>query len=83
MLKVLVIEDSDSKANAIIAEIEQFFRSSKKIDRCVTFSDVAKKIFENAYDFIVFDLMLPRRSGETEVDFSEELLSSHILQVSR
>jgi adenosylhomocysteine nucleosidase len=75
LLKVLIIEDSDSKANAIIAEIEQFFRSSKKIDRCVTFSDVAKKIFENAYDFIVFDLMLPRRSGETEVDFSEELLS--------
>lgn len=74
MLRILVIEDDDEKARLIEAEIHEFFSGTKSIDRCVTFAEVAKKVFENAYDFIVADLMLPRRAGEPAVDCSEELL---------
>lgn len=74
MLNILIIEDSDEKSAEIVREVESFFKGAKRIDRCASFSEVAKAIYEKAYDFIVADLMIPRRRGETEVDFSEELL---------
>ncbi len=74
MLRVLIIEDDDVKAQLIGSEIDEFFSGAKLVDHCATFADVAKKIFENAYDFIVADLMIPRRAGEAAVDCSEELL---------
>lgn len=69
-----MIEDNDAKAQMIESEINEFFSSAKSVDRCITFAEVAKRVFENAYDFIVADLMIPRRAGEPAVDCSEELL---------
>lgn len=74
MVNVLVIEDSDDKRSAIAQEVISFFGVETKIEEASTFSEVARKIFSTEFDLIITDLLLPRRSGDTPTDFSEDLI---------
>lgn len=74
MVKVLIVEDDTKKQKAIRTEIENWFSDDCSVDVCATFGKGTNNIYSNAYDLIVIDLMLPRRTGDEPVDISDEII---------
>lgn len=75
MPKVLIIEDEEAKLNEIEGVISSYFCDHKvEFVKCSIFATAAKSIYENRFDLIVTDLMLPRRLGDEPSDFSNDLL---------
>lgn len=73
-VRVLVVEDEEAKRNDICAEISSFFNSEVAIDECETFGCATQKIFQQEYDLVIIDLLLPRRKDESPVDVSDEMI---------
>ncbi len=78
MTKVLIVEDSKHKREQIEFEVKSYFKDSLEVDIAETFSAAVKFIYQKKYDFIVIDLMLPRRNGDAEVDISDEIIETII-----
>lgn len=74
MLSVLVVEDSRVKSDCIVGEIGRYFVSDVKFEVVDNFSAATKRIYEQKYDIIIIDLLLPRRPGDTESDVSDEIV---------
>lgn len=77
--RALVVEDDQEKANSIKSEIAQFFGGDIEVTICRNLSASVREILTTKYDFIVIDLMLPSRDGDTPTDFSNEIIE-HISQ---
>lgn len=75
---VLIVEDEANKRDQICAEVRAFFAEDVSFDQSGTFGEATQKIFTNKYDFIVIDLLLPRRPGDEPLDVSEEMID-HLL----
>jgi len=75
MPEILIIEDEADKQIAIEEEIRSYYCDKLiNIDKSQSFAEAAKAIFEQRYDLIISDLMLPRRIGDEPTDFSDNLL---------
>lgn len=76
MVNVLIIEDQADKTDAIFQEVErQLGDKEVNFSVCKTFSDVAGRIYQEKFDLIITDLLIPIRPGGEPTDFSEELLN--------
>jgi adenosylhomocysteine nucleosidase len=73
-VNVLVIEDETDKFDQFSAAICAFFGRDVAIERAETFAQATRAIVGTPYDLIVTDLLLPRRSGDTQTDVSEEIV---------
>lgn len=75
MVEFLIIEDEAEKRSSIENEIQNYFGDAKtNFYFAETFAEAARLIFEQRFDLIVTDLMLPRRRGDKPTDFSDSLL---------
>lgn len=75
MVKILIIEDEDEKRSSIEDEIRSYFNDSNiNFSAAHSFAEAARLIFEQRFDLIITDLMLPRRVGDAPTDFSDSLL---------
>ena len=82
MVKVLIVEDEREKQAEIRAEVEGYFSDDVEFELCETFGDATRKIFEQTFDLIVIDLLVPRRPGEEPVDVSDEMIE-HLSQSAK
>ena len=79
-MRILVIEDQNNKYAIVEAEIRSVSlkklvsMSSEKASNSLAVA--SKLIYENRYDLIVIDLMMPLRPGEKPQDISEEIIST-------
>lgn len=75
MTEILIIEDQEEKSNAIEQEVRSYFQGQEvNICKCAYANSATKQIFEQPFDMIVTDLMMPIRPGNEPTDFSETLL---------
>ena len=73
-IRVLLVEDNKTKRQKIRDEVETFFHGNVAIDPCDNFSQATQKIFQNEYELMILDLLLPRRKDDDPSDISGELL---------
>jgi adenosylhomocysteine nucleosidase len=73
-VKVLLVEDEDDKRAVVRAEVNNFFAGDVEFHECATFGEATRAILQVKFDFIVIDLLLPRRVGEQPIDVSEEMI---------
>lgn len=69
---VLLIEDEKDKRENIEEEIRSFLGENTTFECAETFAEATKCLYQDSYDLIVFDLLLPRRQGEEPSDIAEE-----------
>lgn len=72
-VKVLIVEDDSQKCSNISDAIADFFGDAV-IDRAETLAESTSRIYQNSYDLIVVDLLLPRRKGDHPTDISDEII---------
>jgi len=66
-MEVLVIEDQPEKFELLQSEIvAAFSEAAVRVERSKTLAAATKQIYENRFDLIVIDLMVPLREGEDE-----------------
>ena len=76
-MRILILEDNDSKYAVVRSEIEGFFRDKAlEMRRAKTLVEGLKNIFEERFSLIVLDLMMPTRTGEAPSDITQEVLQS-------
>tara|TARA_R110002072_G_scaffold249922_11_gene408820 strand:+ start:2304 stop:3485 length:1182 start_codon:yes stop_codon:yes gene_type:complete len=75
MVKLLLIEDDQEKQSSINNYIKEVYGNIRyDIDFAETFGVAVSRIFENSYDAIIVDLLMPKRVGDEPVDISEALV---------
>jgi adenosylhomocysteine nucleosidase len=75
-MRVLVIEDQDSKFDVLHSEIiTAYTGTSVSVIRSNTLASAYKRLYENRFDLIIIDLMMPLRDGTDPEDISEEIIS--------
>ncbi len=76
-MRVLAIEDNDEKYNAIEGVIQtDLSDKSLELLRASTMREATKQLYEQKYDLIIVDLMLPSRTGDNPQDISNEILET-------
>lgn len=76
-MKILIIEDTLSKKEAIISIINSRFQGSlnRPIIICAeNLQHARRELYTNIFDLVIFDMYLPVSSGEKEQDCSQELI---------
>lgn len=74
-MKILIIEDSDSKYGAISDSVAESLPSiHAKFSRAHDLSEATKLLYENRYDVVFIDLMLPHRRKDDPIDVTEDIL---------
>lgn len=74
-MRVLVIEDLDEKYAAVASVIQSVLEgNSLEICRASTMRDTARVLYEEKFDLIIVDLMLPSRAGDAPQDISSLIL---------
>ena len=73
-IRVLLVEDNKTKRQKIRDEVETYFDRNVEVDTCDNFSLATQNIFQNEYELMILDLLLPRRTGDDPSDISGELL---------
>jgi nucleoside phosphorylase len=75
-MKILILEDEDEKFEIIKAEISSAYASaSLDLVRAKTLALANKYIYEQRFDLIIIDLMMPLRDNGPKQDISEEIIS--------
>ena len=75
-MKILLIEDEDNKANAIVALIEGALagRSISHV-RARSFNSALGELSRSQFDLVIGDLLIPQRDGDDEaIDITEQLV---------
>lgn len=77
-MRILIVEDDTKKYDRVSKCISDFFSNiNLDIERSVTFSHATKLIFENKYDLIIIDLLLPRLAEDKGLsDISSEIVTN-------
>jgi adenosylhomocysteine nucleosidase len=74
-MKILILEDTPGKLKDITNEISAFQHLFKlNITTVSTLQEATKRIYEEKFDFIILDLMVPLRNGSMPVDITDEIL---------
>jgi nucleoside phosphorylase/CheY-like chemotaxis protein len=75
-MKILVVDDSDSKASRLIEKINAIGVDHENIDRAASANSARATLSTKHYDLMILDLVLPQRDGETaDVKYSIDLLN--------
>lgn len=75
-MRILVLEDNDEKYAAIADRVTAFRGfSATTISRASNLAAATKAIFEEAFDIIVVDLMVPPRDGDLPLDVTEDVIA--------
>jgi len=76
-VRILIVEDNSDKRKAIRRVLDDFLKSRDIHSDVVeneSFQEAVSSIESIAFDFIIFDLLLPGRTGDSELsDFSSEI----------
>ncbi|WP_249977394.1 response regulator [Vreelandella olivaria] len=64
MIKVLIVDDLDSKAKSIKSCLNSCGVENNRIDVASTAAEARKKLTANGYELMLLDLILPSRNGE-------------------
>lgn len=75
-MKVLVIEDTDPKFQAVSEQVVECFADiAVVIERAETLQEATKRLYEARFDLIIADLMLPiRKKTDDPIDISDDIV---------
>lgn len=74
-MNILLIEDTESKKNAISLVMKEASPTAK-ITTSSNLADAMQKMTAKKFDLIIFDMYLPLSQGDTEQDYSSQLIEA-------
>lgn len=75
-MKILIADDTEEKTRKIRDVIEQAMKGhTLRFDVATSLQISTKKIYEETYDLIILDLMMPQRDGDLPIDVTNDIIS--------